>query len=608
MFTIKPQLLQYLPLVALGCATASAIVVDAPVIPLASGTYKRGGEVFITCATPGATIRYTMNGVEPTLDDPIVPSPGILHFGDDVTIKAKAWVGVDSSPTTTRTYTLTGDIVAGRLHTVMMDAVGNTYAWGAQNDGRLSNLTTASGTAVTMMSYATGYTVREARSIAAGQDQSLIVDEASAAFGAGNNSNGQVGDNTLTTRSGFVNVTDGTTSLGGCEAVSAGTDFSGALSFGGNVYTWGTETGGRLGNGAILGNRKYAGLVTRGDVGGAPNLADVVEIEFGAGFGVARQGHPSEVIGGTGKVWTWGHNNNGQLGLGNTSNRSRAYPVMLNATTELTDATAISGGQNHTAVVRWKTGDSNLQGSVWSFGERGSGRLGNNSTSSGNVTYPVQAVISVGFPLQNIVAVSAGASHTLALDSLGQVWSWGNNSKGQLGDNTTTNRGTANRVRNTTHTAPLTGIVAIAAGGEGNDGYSIAIADDGTVYGWGCNSHAQLGTPATSSPIGLPVVPSVWNPAPQLSTVTTTSTVTTGTAPGAATVALTRSMTSQDGSAMKFELWVNGSLHTTRTPAVPADWNVNLSGLAAGNYVVVAVVYDIHDNMIHSNQQGFTIN
>ena len=84
--------------------------------------------------------------------------------------------------------------------------------------------------------------------------------------------------------------------------------------------------------------------------------------------------------------------------------------------------------------------------------------------------------------------------------------------------------------------------------------------------------------------------------------------MTTGTAPGAATVALTRSMTTQDGSAVSFELWVNGTLHTTRTPSVPADWNVNLSGLAAGNHVVVAVVYDTHGNMIHSNQQGFTIN
>ncbi|MCW1923367.1 chitobiase/beta-hexosaminidase C-terminal domain-containing protein [Luteolibacter arcticus] len=602
------QLLRYLPILAVGCSSVSAIVVDAPVMPAASGPLKRGGGIFISCPTPGATIRYTMNGVDPTLNDPVVPAPGVLYFGDDVTIKTKAWVGSDVSPTTTRTFTITGDISAGRLHTVMMDAVGNAYAWGAQNDGRLANLTTASGTAVTIMSYASTNFVRDARSISAGQDHSLFAEGIGTLFGVGNNSNGQVGDNTTTTRSGFVNVTDGVSPVGGCEAVSAGTDFSGALSYGGNVYTWGTETGGRLGNGAILGNQKYAGLVTRGDVGGAPALADVVEIEFGAGFGVARQAHADELIGGTGKVYTWGHNNNGQLGLGNTTNRSRAYPVMLNSTTELTDVTAISGGQNHTAVVRWKTGDPNMQGTVWSFGERAGGRLGNNVTTGGNVTYPVQAEIAVGVPLQHIVAVSAGASHTLALDNIGQVWSWGNNSKGQLGDNTTTNRGTANRVRNTTHSAPLTGIVAIAAGGEGNDGYSIAIADDGTVYGWGCNSHAQLGIPATNSPIGLPVVPSVWNPAPELSTVTTTPNVTTGTAPGAATVAVTRTMAYQDGSAMKFELWVNGTLHTTRTPTVPADWNVNLSGLAAGNYVVVAVVYDLHDNMIHSNQQGFTIN
>lgn len=608
MFKNHTQLLHCLPILAMGCSTVSAIVVDAPVIPVPSGPYKRGGGIFISCPTPGATIRYTMNGLEPTVNDPIVPAPGVLYFGDNVTIKTKAWVGTDVSPTTTRTFTLTGDIVTGRLHTVMMDAVGNAYAWGAQNSGRLGNLTTAAGTSVTMMSYASTATVRDARSIAAGQDQSLLVSEMGLPYGVGNNSNGQVGDDTLTTRSGFVNVTDGSFSLGSCEAVAAGTNFSGALSTAGNVYTWGSESSGRLGNGATLGNRKYAGLVTRGDIGGAPSLGSVVEIEFGGAFGVARQGHADEVIGGTGKVWTWGHNGSGQLGLGNTTNRSRAYPVLLNSTTELTDAIAISGGQSHTAIVRRKTGDSNLQGSVWSFGERGSGRLGNNVLSSGNVTYPVQAEIAVGVPLQDIVAVSAGASHTLALDEVGQVWAWGNNSKGQLGDNSTDDRGNAARVWDQYHSGYLSDIKVIAAGGEGNEGFSVAIAGDGTVYAWGSNTNSQLGTPSSNSPQALPVTPSVWNPAPELSTVSTTPTVTTGTAPGAATVAVTRSMTVQDGSAMKFELWVNGTLHTTRTPTIPADWNVNLSALAAGGYVVVAVVYDIHGNMIHSDQQSFTIN
>lgn len=608
MFKNHTQLLHCIPILAMGCSTVSAIVVDAPVIPVPSGTYKRGGGIFISCPTPGAIIRYTMNGLEPTVNDPIVPAPGVLYFGDNVTIKAKAWVGTDVSPTTTRTFTLTGDIVAGRLHTVMMDAVGNAYAWGAQNSGRLGNLTTAAGTSVTLMSYASTATVRDARGIAAGQDQSLLVSEMGLPYGVGNNSNGQVGDDTLTTRSGFVNVTDGSFSLASCEAVAAGTNFSGALSTAGNVYTWGSESSGRLGNGATLGNRKYAGLVTRGDVGGAPDLGGVVEIEFGGAFGVARQGHADEVIGGTGKVWTWGHNGSGQLGLGNTTNRSRAYPVMLNSTTELTDATAISGGQSHTAVVRWKTGDSNLQGSVWSFGERGSGRLGNNVTSSGNVTYPVQAEIAVGVPLQGIVAVSAGASHTLALDELGYVWSWGDNSKGQLGDNTTTDRGYAGKVRTPDNFTFLSNIKVIAAGGEGSEGFSVAIAGDGTVYAWGSNTNSQLGTPSSNSPQALPDTPSVWNPAPELSTVSATPTVTTGTAPGAATVAVTRTMAYQDGSAVKFELWVNGTLHTTRTPSIPADWNVNLSALPAGGYVVVAVVYDIHGNMIHSDQQSFTIN
>lgn len=605
MSTIRNNLLKSLPFLAVGCSSALGVVVNAPFIIVPSGTYVRAADTLIGCTTPGATVRYTMNGQEPTVNDPIAPSPGILSFGDNITIKAKAWVGSDVSPTTSASYVFTGDISAGRLHTVMMDAVGNAYAWGAQSTGRLANLTTAAGTSVATMSYDAppGFAspVRDAISIAAGEDQSLIVNEYMLPFGVGNNSNGQVGDTTLTDRSGFVNVSDSVNFLASCKQVTAGTDFSGALGSSGVVWTWGIETGGRLGNGAILGNRRYAGQVIRGDIPGDPVLGGIVDIEFGAGFGMAREGS-------TGRVWTWGHNGSGQLGQGTLANRSRALPVMLNSTTELTDATAISGGQLHAAVVRWKTGDANLQGSVWSFGERGAGRLGNNVATTGNVSYPVQAQVLGGAALQGIVAVSAGASHTLALDANGYVWSWGNNAKGQLGNNGTADRAYAAKVRNQNNTGDLSGIVAIAAGGQSQEGFSVAIDSNGVVYSWGSNTDSQLGTPADNLDHPLPLVPSVWPAGPQVSTVTATPTVTTGTAPGAATVAVGRTMDPQDGAGVKYELWLNGTLHTTRTPAVPADWNVNLLSLAAGNYVVVAVLYDSHGNMVHSDQQSFTIN
>ena len=607
-------LLKSLPIMAFSCSTAFGTVA-APYFTNPGGTFPTGGGTLIGCVTPGATIRYTMNGQEPDLNDPIVPVTGVVFFADNIVLKAKAWVGVDVSPTTSGTYTFTGDIAAGRLHSTLLDAAGNGYAWGAQNDGRLANLNTAAGTAIALMAYyPSTITVKEAFSISPGQDHSIMVDDQGLVFGTGNNSNGQVGDSSTTTRSGMVAVHTGTPAtignvLGGCLQVSAGNDFSGALATSGGVWTWGIETGGRLGNGNTGGNRTYAVPVVRGDIPGDPALGGIAEIEFGGGFGMARENGPTEVPAGLGGVWTWGHNGDGQLGQGHTTNRARAYPVMLNSTTELTDATSISGGQSHAAVVRWKTGDPALQGSVWSFGQRGSGRLGNNSTASGAISYPVQAVVSGGTALSNIVSVSAGAAHTLALEQgTGQVWSWGYNGKGELGDGTTVNKGYAVKVKGVGGVGDLAGIAVIAAGGSGSEGFSLAIGNNGKVYVWGSNTNAQLSYAATNAAQSLPVEVPVWTPRAEASVVTATPTVTTGTAPGAATVAVGRVMAPQDGSGVKFELWVNGVLHTSRTPVIPADWNVSLSALAAGSYTVVAVLTDSHNNVVLSDQDSFTIN
>ena len=92
--------------------------------------------------------------------------------------------------------------------------------------------------------------------------------------------------------------------------------------------------------------------------------------------------------------------------------------------------------------------------------------------------YPVQVS-----GLNGVQAVSAGRSHSLALQGDGTAWSWGNNEHGQLGDNTTTNKNTPVQV------SDLSGVQAISGGGY----HSMALKDDGTVWSWGWNFYGQLG-------------------------------------------------------------------------------------------------------------------
>jgi alpha-tubulin suppressor-like RCC1 family protein/N-acetylneuraminic acid mutarotase len=126
------------------------------------------------------------------------------------------------------------------------------------------------------------------------------------------------------------------------------------------------------------------------------------------------------------------------------------------------------------------------------------------STPSANCGFPCTgvptAVLGPGAEgtLGQIVAVAAGATHSLALRADGTVWAWGDNSRGQLGDGTTTRRETPVQVNASFHT------VAIAAGVN----FSMALTRDGWVHAWGTNSHGQLGRALADSAIESCTFPS----------------------------------------------------------------------------------------------------
>lgn len=178
-----------------------------------------------------------------------------------------------------------------------------------------------------------------------------------------------------------------------------------------------------------------------------------------------------------GTVWAWGNNSKGQLGNGSTANSNIPMPVIGLDNVKIA---AISAGNSHTVAL-----DSN--GKVWAWGNNISGQLGNGSTTSSNIPLPV-----VGLDNVEIVAISAGRNHTVALDSAGKVWSWGYN---------ITNV-------NIPVPAPVIGLdgIKIVAVSAGND-YTIALDSAGKVWSWGKNSNGQLGNGSnTNSNTPMPVM------------------------------------------------------------------------------------------------------
>ncbi|QUE50343.1 chitobiase/beta-hexosaminidase C-terminal domain-containing protein [Luteolibacter ambystomatis] len=543
----------------------------------------------VTCATPGAVIHYTLNGAEPTEFDPVVSSGNSVLLKRSLTLKAKAWVSSDVSSTASMAYGITGEISSGAQHVLSLKSNGVVNAWGPQLYGRLGN-----GVAVTTNTDATS-PVSSARSsgaitngvaLAAGYYQSVVLDSFGNPWCFGYNSFGELGNNGSSHSSTAVQVVKSSGNLGGCIAVAAGQYMSGALSFDGKVYTWGSHANGRLGFGMTTGSRGYADTVRTAL---NTDLTGISAIEFGDTQGLA--------LASDGKVWGWGANTNGQLGTGVGGNQAYAAKVQISSSGgDLTDVTDISSADNHSAVVRWNGSE---QGTVWTFGNDGNGRLGDGNTS-GNVGYPTKVkTSSTPTYLTNIVQVSAGSAHTLALDASGHVWAWGYNGLGALGNpSAANNTAFATQVRNPSDTGALQNIVWISAGGITANNFSVAVAADGTVYTWGVNNNGQLANGSNTGSRSLPAAVANLKLLPGSPDTTLSATVSQSVSPGAAT--LTAAPTDPDGTGniQKVEFYSAGALVGTKTAA---PWVLGLTGLSAGSYYNYAVVTDSDGN------QGFSL-
>jgi alpha-tubulin suppressor-like RCC1 family protein len=471
--------------------------VSAPVFTPMGGKASVGFSISVTCATPGTTIRYSTNGSTPALSDPEVPNGGTVIIPRSLTLKAMAWDGSNTSAVTSANYQVVGKIACGGYHAVAVKSNESVFTWGRRQYGALGDYV---GTNTIQ---ATPQNVYWAMDAAAGNQHSLWLDTgAGCVISHGLNTSGQLGINSATTPTDFTpfnTVVKSATPqdfLTDCVQVAAADTYSAALAENGEVYTWGANTSGRLGRIVSGTDNRYAKVVK---MAASPynTLSGIQQISCGYSHMLARTAHATEATGGTGGVWVWGLNSSGQLGLGNTTSWTRATQATL-----LADITDISAGYYHSAVVKW---NATTPGRVFCFGQRSYGRLGNNLTTAGVVPTPVQVQKSGGLALEQIVSVATGPRHTLALDNAGNVWSWGGNANGELGDNTLTYRGIASRVLGVGGVGYLSNIVSIYAGGIDGASFSFATDVNGTIYAWGINSSGQLGLGDTTQRL-LPTV------------------------------------------------------------------------------------------------------
>jgi alpha-tubulin suppressor-like RCC1 family protein len=250
--------------------------------------------------------------------------------------------------------------------------------------------------------------------------------------------------------------------------IMGGTNFTAALKEDGTVWAWGDNTNGQLGDGTTVAKGKPTQVK---DSTGEGVLTDIVKIS------VSYEGYVA-ALDKNGDVYTWGINTWGNLGDGTTVRNS--LPAKVANLPKITD---ISTSYRTTYVV-------DEEGNVYGFGDNGYGQIGNNTTTQSSV--PVKVIGH----MKNVVQIGNGANQNTVLKSNGEVWSWGYNANGELGDGTTANKAYPVHTEKINDAAILENIIYIHSASNTVH----AITTDNTVLGWGYSTtYGAVGDAATTN-------------------------------------------------------------------------------------------------------------
>jgi alpha-tubulin suppressor-like RCC1 family protein len=510
-----------------------------PTITPAAGTYPTE-QVIAISAVAGASIRYTLDGTDPTEWSPLYVRGFLLDRS--AIVKARAFMA-RSSPSAVATAVFTiqaagatpppeisipGGQFATQLVVTISGPSGATLRYTTdgsdptESSTEIANgatLTVGKSMALKVRAWATGLAPSLVRredymitgAIVAGSTFTMALKADGTLWTWGGNATGQLGDGTTTQRL----VPQSTPVLTGVTAIAAGDQHALALKSDGTVWAWGSNSQGQVGGTPFTNHpvpQQVAGLCAV-----PPAPCGVVAI--------AASTSNSYALKSDGTVWAWGANDSGQIGDGTFT--ARSSPTLVPG---LAGVQSIAAGAGFALAV---VGHGGAAGELWAWGADGSGQLGDGTATTYNRPHAVagpsliksvfarqawavartsndellvwgdgsagqQANFSnVSAPYNNYVPtrlapwvapvaeLSVGSYHGLALDKAGRIWGWGSDFQCQLAEVVCDHsRYSVDLI------AGITDGLLVAAGG----GHSLAVTQDGQLWAWGDNTYGQLGT------------------------------------------------------------------------------------------------------------------
>jgi alpha-tubulin suppressor-like RCC1 family protein len=221
-----------------------------------------------------------------------------------------------------------------------------------------------------------------------------------------------------------------------------------------------------------VGRRLYAGAVTA--------VVAVVVVLL-----LLAQASPSGADSSAGSLVSFGDNYYGQLGTttNNRSSAANATPTAVTLPGQSGSVSQVAAGSDFSLAVT-------STGQLYGFGDNQYGQLGSATNNVGNTPNPTPTLVTLPGESGTVTQVAAGTDHSLAVTSSGQLYAFGDNYHGQLGNSTSNGTSAANPTPTLVTLPGGSGTVTQVAAG---DDVSLVVTSTGELFAFGANDYGQLG-------------------------------------------------------------------------------------------------------------------